>query len=124
MPNAGNCSTDNSGLAAAKGSSRPLQHRGHHVASLLAFRQPETLAQQLLAQQEHNNELQEQLVSSSSLSCILALPPCVERRSSTCLLLALLCLQAVRSSSKKRALVLHTRCAKAKLQVAVRKATR
>ncbi|KAF6266656.1 hypothetical protein COO60DRAFT_1623446 [Scenedesmus sp. NREL 46B-D3] len=47
--------------SAAKSNSRPLQHRGNHVASLLACRQPETLAEQLLAQQEHNNELQEQL---------------------------------------------------------------
>ena len=51
--------------SAAKSNSRPLQHRGNHVASLLACRQPETLAEQLLAQQEHNNELQEQLVSGS-----------------------------------------------------------
>jgi hypothetical protein len=55
-------STTNASLIAAKSSSRPLQHRGHHVASLLAYRQPETLAEQLLAVQEHNNELQEQLV--------------------------------------------------------------
>jgi hypothetical protein len=58
---AGN-STNTANFPAAKGRVRPLQHRGNHVASLLAYRQPETLAEQLLAQQEHNNELQEQLV--------------------------------------------------------------
>lgn len=44
-----------------KGSTK-LQHRGNHVAALLAYRQPETLAEQLLAAQEQNNDLQEQLV--------------------------------------------------------------
>jgi hypothetical protein len=94
MATAGN-SCNNSSLGAAKGSSRPLQHRGNHVASLLAYRQPETLAEQLLAQQEHNNDLQEQLVSTSSRKCARLVASCDllpygSWHSKTCLLLIVL----------------------------------